>query len=105
MTNTLPEPLSRKPGRCSISSKRWKPGEPSHEKRHDKKNRQACLSQKADMLRKQSELLLMMFDELARSEDPRRDAATSYRHLLNRIFDLHEVPVFRSFTGTKEPNR
>ncbi len=53
--------------------------------------------EKADMLRKQSELLLMMFDELARSEDPQRRGYL-LQDLLNRIFDLHEVPVFRSFT-------
>jgi hypothetical protein len=53
--------------------------------------------EKADMLRKQSELLLMMFDDMAKSEDPHRRGYL-LQDLLNRLFDLHEVPVFRAFT-------
>jgi len=53
--------------------------------------------EKAEVLRKQSELLLMMFDEMARSDDPHRRGYL-LQDLLNRLFDLHEVPVFRSFT-------
>jgi len=53
--------------------------------------------EKAEMLRKQSELLLMMFDDMAQSNEPHRRGYL-LQDLLNRTFDLHEVPVFRSFT-------
>lgn len=50
-----------------------------------------------DMLRRQSNLLLMMFDEVARSDDSQRRGYL-LQELLNRLFDIHEVPVVRSFT-------
>ena len=53
--------------------------------------------ERAELIRKQSELLLMMFDDLTKSDDPHQ---RGYRlqDLLNRTFDLHEVPVIKSFT-------
>jgi len=53
--------------------------------------------EKADLLKRQSELLLMMFDDMARSEDPQRRGYL-LQDLLNRLFDLHEIPVVRAFT-------
>jgi len=53
--------------------------------------------EKGDVLRKQSELLLMMFDDMARSDEAQR-RGYHLQDLLNRLFDLHEIPVFRSFT-------
>jgi hypothetical protein len=50
-----------------------------------------------DMVRRQSELLLMMFDELALSNDHHRRGYL-LQELLNRLFDIHEVPVVRPFT-------
>jgi hypothetical protein len=53
--------------------------------------------EKADLVRRQSELLLMMFDEMARSDDLQRRGYL-LQDLLNRLFDIHEVPVVRAFT-------
>jgi hypothetical protein len=53
--------------------------------------------ERAEIIRKQSELLLMMFDDLAKSADPHQRGYL-LQDLLNRIFDLHEVPVIKSFT-------
>lgn len=52
---------------------------------------------RVELIRKHSELLLMMFDDLAVSQDPQRRGYL-LQDLLNRIFDLHEIPVVRSFT-------
>jgi hypothetical protein len=53
--------------------------------------------EKGELLKKHSDLLLMMFDEMARSSDPH---ARGYllQELINRLFDLHGIPVYRSFT-------
>lgn len=53
--------------------------------------------ERAELLQKQSELLLMMFDDLAFSDDPHRRGFL-LQGLLNRLFDLHELPVTKSFT-------
>ncbi len=54
--------------------------------------------ERADILKRQSELLLMMFDEeLARSDDAQRRGYL-LQDLLNRLFDTHEIPVVRAFT-------
>ena len=53
--------------------------------------------QRGELLKRHSELLLMMFDEMARSDDHHRRGYL-LQDLLNRLFDLHEVPVVRSFT-------
>jgi hypothetical protein len=50
-----------------------------------------------ELLKRQSDLLLMMFDEMATSADPQRRGYL-LQDLFNRLFDLHEVPVVRSFT-------
>jgi len=52
---------------------------------------------RAELLRKHSELLLMMFEELAKSTDEQRRGYL-LQELLNRAFDLHEISVVRSFT-------
>lgn len=52
--------------------------------------------ERAEMFRKQSELLLMMFDEMARTENPQQRGYL-LEGLLNRAFDLHEIPVVQSF--------
>lgn len=52
--------------------------------------------ERADIIKRQSELLLMMFDELARAEEPQRRGYL-LQDLLNRLFDTHEVPVVRAF--------
>jgi len=57
--------------------------------------------EKANVLRTQSALLLMMFDDLARSDDP-HGRGYHLQDLLNPLFDLHEIPVFRHLYETKE---
>jgi hypothetical protein len=53
--------------------------------------------QRADLLRRQSELLLQMFDELSRSHNPQRRGYL-LQELLTRLFDVHGIPVYASFT-------
>ena len=53
--------------------------------------------EKADLFRKGSELLMMMFDELTRMEDVHKRGYL-LQDLLNRTFDLHDIPVIKSFT-------
>lgn len=53
--------------------------------------------ERADLLKKQLELLLMMFDDIAKNEDAQRRGYL-LQDLLNRLFDLHGIPVVRSFT-------
>ncbi|MDD5615124.1 MAG: hypothetical protein PHH85_02880 [Candidatus Methanoperedens sp.] len=53
--------------------------------------------ERAETLRKQSELLLMMLDELAVSADEQRRGYL-LQELLNRTFDLNEIPVVSAFT-------
>jgi hypothetical protein len=48
-------------------------------------------------MRKESELLLLMFDDLARSGDPHRRGYL-LQDLLNRAYTLHGIGVVRSFT-------
>lgn len=50
--------------------------------------------------RKQSELLLMMFDDLVVSDNAQRRGYL-LQDLLNLSFDLHQIPVVRSFTRNK----
>jgi len=50
-----------------------------------------------EKMRKQSELLLMWFDELFTSTDE-QSRGYSLQQLLNQVFDLYEIPVERSFT-------
>lgn len=53
--------------------------------------------ERAAILTKQSELLLMMFDDLAKSDDPQRRGYL-LQDLLNRVFDLYEITIVRPFT-------
>jgi hypothetical protein len=53
--------------------------------------------EKGELIKRHSELLLMMFDELARSND-HHQRGYLLQDLLNRLFDLYEIPVVRSFT-------
>jgi len=53
--------------------------------------------EKAEMFRKQSSLLLMMFDELVGYGDAQR-RGYHLQDLLNRVFTLYEIPVYKSFT-------
>jgi hypothetical protein len=53
--------------------------------------------ERADMFRKHSELLVMMFDAMAKSEDAQQRGYL-LQDLLNRAFDLHEIPLVRPFT-------
>ena len=53
--------------------------------------------EKANLVRQQSQLLLMMFDEMACSKDHHRRGYL-LQDLSNRLFDIHEIPVVRSFT-------
>ena len=43
-------------------------------------------------------LLLAMFDELARQDQDAQERGYLLQHLLNRLFDAFEIPVHRSFT-------
>jgi hypothetical protein len=53
--------------------------------------------ERADLFRKHSDLLLMMFDEMAKLGDAQRRGYL-LQDLLNRMFDLHEIPLVRPFT-------
>ncbi len=50
----------------------------------------------AEMLSQQSALLLAQFDQAAASSDP-QNRGYFLEDLLNRTFDLHKIPVLRSF--------
>jgi hypothetical protein len=52
--------------------------------------------ERADLFRKHSQLLLMMFDEMAKSDDPQQRGYL-LQELLNRAFDLHEIPLVRPY--------
>jgi hypothetical protein len=53
--------------------------------------------EKAELFRKHSQILLMMFDDLATSDDYQRRGYL-LQDLLNRTLDLHQIPVVKSFT-------
>jgi hypothetical protein len=53
--------------------------------------------ERADLFRRQSDLLLMMFDDLTTDDDAQRRGYL-LQELLNRLFDLYEIPVYKSFT-------
>ena len=53
--------------------------------------------ERAERFRKESELLLMMFDDLAMSTE-KQQRGYLLQDLLNRTFDLHAIPVVASFT-------
>lgn len=52
--------------------------------------------ERADIISKQLQLLLMMFDDLVKSTDPHQRGYL-LQDLLNRLFDIHEIPIYRSF--------
>jgi hypothetical protein len=52
--------------------------------------------ERAGITRKHNELLLFMFDEMARHADPHQRGYL-LQELLNRLFDLHSIHVVRSF--------
>lgn len=52
--------------------------------------------ERADLVRKQSQVLLMVFDDLVASADA-QGRGYSLQDLLNRTFDLHSIPVVKSF--------
>lgn len=51
---------------------------------------------RAEIFRKELELLLLMFEELTLSDEPHKRGFL-LQDLLNRLFDLHEIPVHKSF--------
>ena len=53
--------------------------------------------ERAELLRKHSELLLMMFDDLAGSDDAKKRGYL-LEDLLNRLFVAYGIPVVRGFT-------
>jgi len=53
--------------------------------------------ERADLIEGQSKLLLMMLDELAKYDDAQRRGYL-LQDLLNRTFDLHEIPLVKPFT-------
>jgi hypothetical protein len=53
--------------------------------------------ERADVFKKQLELLRMMFDDLYQGDDPHKRGYL-LQDLLNRLFDLNDIPVFKSFT-------
>jgi len=71
--------------------------EEAREAERREEEERARLTRKQAEFRKQLELLLMMFDELATSEDPHRRGYL-LQELLDRLFLLCEIPVVRSFT-------
>ncbi len=52
--------------------------------------------ERAANFRKQSELLLLMFDELGKSNE-HKTRGRLLEDLINRVFDLHEITVLKSF--------
>lgn len=54
-------------------------------------------SEQARLFQRHLELLLMMFDELTRSDNPQQRGYL-LEELLTRTLDLHEIPVAKSFT-------
>jgi hypothetical protein len=52
---------------------------------------------RAEIFKRESDLLLMMFDELAGASD-HQQRGYLLQDLLNRLFQLHEVPVHQAFT-------
>lgn len=52
--------------------------------------------ERVELIRRQSDLLLMMFDDFAASTDHQK-RGYSLQDLLNRTFDLHGIPVYKSF--------
>jgi len=54
--------------------------------------------ERAELIRRESDLLLMMFDELAMKSDKPQRRGYLLQDLLLRTFDLHEFPVVRPFT-------
>jgi hypothetical protein len=53
--------------------------------------------ERAELFRKQSDLLLMMFDHLVTLDDLQQRGYL-LQDLLTRAFDLHQIPVAKSFT-------
>jgi hypothetical protein len=53
--------------------------------------------ERAELITRHSELLLMMFDDLAKSDDPHRRGYL-LQDLLGRTFDLHQIPLVKPFT-------
>lgn len=62
-----------------------------------KKELARLAEERSQMARKESELLLMMFDEMARLDFDQQRRGFLLQDLLNRAFSLYEVPVQRSF--------
>jgi hypothetical protein len=54
-------------------------------------------AERTKRIKQQCDLLLLMFDELAVSSDPHRRGFL-LQDLLNRLFDLHAIPVVSSLT-------
>jgi len=52
---------------------------------------------RADLLKRESKLLLMMLDDLGRSDDSQRRGYL-LQDLLNRLFLIHQIPAVQSFT-------
>lgn len=52
---------------------------------------------RADLLKRESSLLLMMLDDLGRSDDSQRRGYL-LQDLLNRLFLIHQIPAVQSFT-------
>lgn len=53
--------------------------------------------ERADLVSRQSALLLLMFEELACSEDVQRRGYL-LQELLGQLFDIHQIPMVRPFT-------
>ena len=53
--------------------------------------------ERAELVSRQSALLLMMFDELARSED-RQKRGYLLQEVVQQLFDIHQLPIVRPFT-------
>lgn len=53
--------------------------------------------ERVELFERHSSLLLMMFDELARSDDP-QDRGYLLQELLKILFDLHGIPLEKPFT-------
>jgi hypothetical protein len=67
------------------------------ETQHREQQEIARRKQERVEFRKHSELLLAMFDDLTQSPDPKQRGYL-LQELLNRLFDLHQIPLVRSFT-------
>ncbi len=70
----------------------------AHRREQERKEELARMErERAELLKRHLQLLLVMFDDMARADNAQR-RGYELQDLLNRAFDLYDVPLHRSFT-------